>query len=162
VNDSFGLKSATGLQNEYKTQHPTTVEFTASHLWKPRKHQRLATDSEAEELLEHASAEFARFYRAVRLSDARPLDLARATIADIDRENHVIACPHSAVRQAGRHPIRIAITPELHAILDEAIGDRSEGPIFLTPRCAAWQEQNLHKTYRRYRDRAGVPGDVLM
>jgi hypothetical protein len=115
-----------------------------------------------EKILEHATPEFARFYRAVRLSDARPLDLTRATVADIDRETLVIACHHSTVTQDEQHPIRIVITPELRAILEEAIGDRSDGPIFLTPRNVAWQDQNLNKTYRRYRDRAGVPIDVLM
>jgi hypothetical protein len=46
-------------------------------------------------------------------------------------------------------------------LLDQAIGDRFEGPIFLVPSGRGWRIGNLSRTYSRLRDLAGPPKDLV-
>jgi site-specific recombinase XerD len=50
----------------------------------------------------------------------------------------------------------------LRELLDQAIGTRTEGPIFLAPADKAWRVANLSRTYSRLRDEAGMPRDLVL
>jgi site-specific recombinase XerD len=47
-------------------------------------------------------------------------------------------------------------------LLHQAIGTRTEGPIFLSPAGTAWTVPNLNRTYGRLRDNAGLPRDLVL
>ena len=47
-------------------------------------------------------------------------------------------------------------------LLDQAIGKRQAGPIFLSPAGRGWSVQNLSQTYSRMRDQAGLPRDLVL
>ena len=65
-------------------------------------------------------------------------ELCRATIADVDRANRVITLKeHKTARKTGQ-PRRIPIGRKLGELLDQAIGTRTEGPVFLSPAGKAW------------------------
>src|SRR5262245_24042262 len=92
---------------------------------------------------------------------ARPGELCRATIADVDLTNRVITLKeHKTARKTGQ-PRRIPIGRKLGSLLDQAIGKRSEGPIFLSPAGRGWSVQNLSRTSRQ-RDNAGLPRDLVL
>ena len=57
---------------------------------------------------------------------------------------------------------RIPIGHKLGALLDQAIGTRTEGPVFLSPAGKAWRVANLSRTYSRLRDEAGLPRDLVL
>ncbi len=59
-------------------------------------------------------------------------------------------------------PRRIPIGQRLGAWLDQAIGDRTDGPVFLSPVGEAWKVANLSRTYSRLRDEAGLPRDLVL
>src|SRR4029077_20198190 len=98
----------------------------------------------------------------LRRCGARPGELCRATIADVDRINRVITLKeHKTARKTGK-PRRIPIGRKFGELLDQAIGNRTEGPVFLSPRGKQWKVANLSRTYSRQRDDAGLPKDLVL
>ena len=94
---------------------------------------RMPTSAETEAILAQASAQFRLIYSALRQCGARPGELCRATIADVDRTNRVITLKeHKTARKTGQDR-RIPIGIKLGELLDQAIGNRPEGPVFLSP-----------------------------
>ena len=68
-------------------------------------------------------------------------------------------CPRTVRRRMQR---RIPIGRRLGELLDQAIGDRTEGPVFLSPSGRVWKVGNLSRTYLRLRDLAGLPKDLVL
>src|SRR5258708_5041377 len=105
------------------------------NLEKPRvgRRDRIPTPAETEAILAQASPAFKLMYSALRQCGARPGELCRTTIADVDRVNRVITLKeHKTARKTGQ-PRRIPIGCKLGEMLDLAIGKRTEGQVFLTP-----------------------------
>lgn len=122
----------------------------------------LTTPTETEEILSRASPQFRLIYSALRQCGARPGELCRATIADVDRVAGVITLKeHKTAGKTGQ-PRRIPIGRKLGELLDQAIGTRTEGPVFLCPTGKAWRVANLSRTYSRLRDKAGLPRDLVL
>ena len=133
-------------------------------LEKPRvgRRNRIPTPSETEAILAQASPAFRLIYSALRQCGARPGELCRATIADVDRANRVITLKeHKTARKTGQAR-RIPIGRRLAEFLEQAIGDRTEGPVFLAPSGRGWRVENLSRTYSRLRDLAGLPKDLVL
>ncbi|MBS0267244.1 MAG: site-specific integrase [Planctomycetes bacterium] len=106
----------------------------------------MPTAAETEALFAKASPEFRLIYSALRQCGARPGELCRATIAEVDRGNRVITLKeHKTARKTGLVR-RIPIGKKLQELLDQAIGDRSEGPVFRSPSGRAWKVGNLSRT----------------
>jgi hypothetical protein len=57
---------------------------------------------------------------------------------------------------------RIPIGRKLKELLDQAIGTRTGGPVFLSPAGKAWTVPNLSRTYSRLRDDAGLLRDLVL
>jgi integrase len=133
-------------------------------LEKPRVGQRdrVPTAAETEAILARASPAFRLIYLALRQCGARPGELCRATIADVDRVKGIITLKvHKTARKTGQ-PRRIPIGRKLGELLDQAIGTRTEGPVFLSPTGRQWRVGNLSRTYSRLRDQAGLPRDLVL
>ena len=131
---------------------------------KPRvgRRDRVPTPTETDALLAKASPEFRLIYAALRQCGARPGELCRATIADVDRANRVITLKeHKTARKTGQAR-RIPIGRKLGELLDQAIGTRAEGFVFLSPTGRSWRVENLSRTYSRLRDLAGLPKDLVL
>jgi integrase len=80
----------------------------------------------------------------------------------VDRGKCVITLKeHKTARKTGQ-PRRIPIGRKLRRLLDQAIGDRTEGPIFLSPSGRQWKVGNLSRTNSRLRDLAGLPRDLVL
>ncbi len=134
------------------------------NLEKPRvgRRDRVPTVAETDAILAGASPEFRLIYSALRQCGARPGELCRATIADVDRANRVIVLKeHKTARKTGQ-PRRIPIGRKLGELLDQAIGTRTEGPVFLSPAGKAWTVPNLSRTYSRLRDNAGLSRELVL
>jgi integrase len=103
-------------------------------LEKPRvgRRDRVPTAAETALILANASPEFRLIYSALRQCGARPGEPCRTTIADVDRANRVITLKeHKTARKTGQVR-RIPVGRKLGELLDQAIGDRAEGPVFLS------------------------------
>src|SRR5436190_22846860 len=110
-------------------------------------------------LVAKASPAFRLIYSALRQCGDRPGELCRATIADVDRPNRVITLKeHKTARKTGQVR-RIPIGRKLGELLNQAIGTRTEGPVFQCPSGRAWRVENHSRTYSRLRDLAGLPKD---
>jgi integrase len=97
---------------------------------------------------------------ALRQCGARPGELCRATIADVDPINRVIMLKeHKTARKTGEVR-RIPIGRKLGELLDR--GTRTEGPVFLSPAGKAWRVANLSRTYSRLRGEADLPRDLVL
>jgi integrase len=126
------------------------------------RRDRVPTAAETEAILANSSLSFRLIYAALRQCGARPGELCRATIADVDRINRVVTLKdHKTARKTG-HPRRIPIGRKLGDLLDQAIGTRTEGPVFLSAAGKAWTVPNLSRTYSRLRDDAGLPRDLVL
>jgi integrase len=136
----------------------------ATKIKKPmgRLREKLPTPAQTAQLLEHASAEFRLIYEALRRTGARPSELCRATIADwrLDEEAIVLQ-EHKTAEKTGR-PREIPVGSKVAQLLRQAIGDRTEGPIFLSPRGKPWSANYLSKIYRQLRDAAGLPKHLVL
>src|SRR5664279_4952658 len=131
---------------------------------KPRvgRRDRVPTPAETEARLAKAAPAFRLMYSALRQCGARPGELCRATVADVDRANRVISLKeHKTARKTGQ-PRRIPIGRKLGVLLDQAIGTRTDGPVFLSPTARGWRVENLSRTYSRLRDLAGLPKDLVL
>src|SRR5258708_340400 len=133
-------------------------------LEKPREGQRdrVPTAEVTAAILSKSSREFRLIYSALRQCGARPGELCRATIADVDRAATVITLKeHKTARKTGK-PRRIPIGRKLGELLDQAIGNRTEGPVFQSPIGKGWSVGNLGRTYSRLRDNASLPKDLVL
>ncbi len=155
---------ALGRLQKFALDHELLEKPVFGRLEKPRVGQRdrVPTPAETAAILERASPQFRLIYSALRQCGARPGELCRATIADVDRSKCVIILKeHKTARKTGV-PRRIPIGRKLGELLDQAIGDRTEGPIFLSPGGRQWRVGNLSRTYSRLRDLAGLPRDLVL
>ncbi len=166
MSDSTRHHDAIALQRlqEFALEHKFLEKPVFGKLEKPRVGQRdrVPTAAETEAILVRASPSFRLIYLALRQCGARPGELCRATIADIDRTaNAIILREHKTARKTGK-PRRIPIGRKLGELLAQAIGERQTGPIFLAPAGKAWTVPNLSRTYSRLRDLAGLPRDLVL
>ena len=71
-------------------------------------------------------------------------------------------CKEDKTARKTGQPRRIPIGRKLGDLLDQAIGTRTEGPVFLSPAGKVWRVANLSRTYSRLRDMAGLPRDRVL
>ena len=166
MSDSTRHHDAVALQRlqKFALEHTLIEKPVFGKLEKPRvgRRDRVPTAAETDAILAKASPSFRLIYSALRQCGARPGELCRATIADVDRLNRVITLKeHKTARKTGQ-PRRIPIGRKLGELLDQAIGTRTEGPVFLSPAGKAWRVANLSRTYSRLRDEAGLPRDLVL
>ncbi|MGE5192477.1 MAG: tyrosine-type recombinase/integrase, partial [Deltaproteobacteria bacterium] len=155
---------ALGRLQKFVLEHKVLDKPVFGKLEKLRvgRRDRVPTAAETEVILAQASPAFRLIYSALRQCGARPGELCRATIADVDRANCVITLKeHKTARKTGR-PRRIPISRKLGELLALAIETRTEGPVFLSPAGKAWTVPNLSRTYSRLRDLAGLPRDLVL
>jgi integrase len=166
MSDSTRHHDVVALQRlqKFALEHKIIEKPVFGKLDKPRvgRRDRVPTAAETEAILAKASPSFCVIYSALRQCGARPGELCRATIADVDRLNGVITLKeHKTARKTGQAR-RISIGRKLGALLDRAIGTRTEGPVFLSPTGRAWTVPNLSRTYSRLRDDAGLPRELVL
>ena len=149
---------------KFALDHKLIDQPVFGKLEKPRVGQRdrIPSLAETDAILSRSSPEFRLIYSALRQCGARPGELCRATITDIDRTaNAIVLREHKTARKTGK-PRRIPIGRKLGELLTQAIGERQAGPIFLSPAGKAWSVPNLSRTYSRLRDLAGLPRDLVL
>ena len=166
VSDSTRHHNALALERlqKFALDHKLLDRPAFGKLEKPRVGQRdrLPTPEETAAILAQSSPAFRLIYSALRQCGARPGELCRAAIADVDRAACVITLKeHKTARKTGK-PRRIPIGRKFGELLDQAIGSRTEGPVFLAPAGRAWTVSNLSRTYSRIRDNAGLPKDLVL
>lgn len=123
---------------------------------------QLPTPEQTEKLLAAGSPAFCRIYTALRLSAARPGEMCRATVADWDRDaGLIILAEHKTAKKTGK-PRKIPINEDLKALILESLGDRTEGPLFLTEQGRPWKSEYLSSTYGRTRKKAGLPKGLVL
>lgn len=124
--------------------------------------ERVPTDEEFKAVLAIAKPTFAMVLKGLRWTGARPNELAKATIADWDREaNLIVLLDHKTARKTGR-PRTIGVGQDVRALLEEVIGERQAGPIFLNDRGKAWTENAMSHSFRRLRDKLGLSKDLVL
>ena len=95
-------------------------------------------------------------------SDARPGELCRAQISDVDWDKgRITLAEHKTARKTGK-PRVIPIGKNFGQTLQRAIDHRQTGPVFLSPKGEPWSVGNLSTTHRRLRDAAGLPRDLVL
>ncbi len=68
---------------------------------------------------------------------------------------------HKTARKTGQVR-RIPVGRKLGELLNQTIGSRTEGPVFLGPSGRGWRMENLSRTYSRLRDEAGLLKDLVL
>src|SRR5262249_37040514 len=121
LSDSTRHHDAVALQRlqQFALEHKLLETPIFGKLEKPpvgHRH-RLPTADETAAILSHASPAFRLIYSALRQCGARPGELCRATIADIDRTaNAIILLEHKTARKSGK-PRRIPIGQKLGELI---------------------------------------------
>ena len=147
----------TSLQN-FARREKLMKEKWFEHLDKPRigRRERIPSGEEIQLLLEKARPDFRSIYVGLCQSGARPGELCRAAIADVDwAKGAIVLREHKTAGKTGK-PRVISIGKEFEATLRAAIGDRLGGRVFLTHRGNPWTVDGLSGTFRRLRDAAGI------
>lgn len=126
------------------------------------RRERIPTQYETRRLLSVAKPAFARIYQALRQCGARPNELCRATIADYNRRKGLILLTeHKTARKTGR-PRKIVVGSRLADLIEESTRGRASGQLFLTDSGRPWTVANLSRTFRRLRNRLGLPSDLCL
>jgi integrase len=149
---------------KFALEHKLLDKPVFGNLEKPRvgRRDRVPTPAETDAILAQASPAFRLIYSALRQCGARPGELCRATIADVDKVNRVITLKEHKTAWKTGQTRRIPIGRKLGELLDRAIGTRTEGPVFLCPSGRGWRVENLSRTYSRLRDLVGLPKDLVL
>jgi len=148
----------------YLVEHKILSEPILDKIEKPRGNHRtkIPTAEETRTIMEAATPEFRQIYQALRRTGARPGELASALIADWHREKGLIVLTsHKTKRKTGKDRL-IAVGEKLEPLLLEAISEREEGPIFLSPRGKQWKTGSLSQVFRRIRDEQGLSKDLVL
>lgn len=156
---------AADLWQKWLVDHGHVPEVILGKQRKPggRKREMLPNPEETRQILEHAGEDFRVAYRALRLTGARPGELARMRIDDLDqRQGLVVLQKHKTVRKTGR-PRTIAVGhPALVELIRQSIGDRKNGVIFLRRSGKPWTVEALSAAYRTARRAAGLPDGLVL
>lgn len=127
-----------------------------------RRRERLPTPEEVEQIKALGSPEFNLIYQALRQSGARPNEICRATVEDWDRtDNVIILKQHKTAAKTGK-PRKIFVGGKLLELIQKSLGDRTAGPLFLTPRGKPWTRPNLSQCFSRYRNECGITKEVVL
>ncbi len=134
-------------------------------LEKPRvgRRERIPTADEIVKLLANAAPDFRLIYTALSQCGARPGELAGAQIADLhwDQVPRIELADHKTATKTGK-PRIIPIGSELEPTLRLAIGERTEGPVFLRSNGQPWSVNCLSSLHRRLRDAAGLDKTIVL
>lgn len=134
-------------------------------LEKPRvgRRERIPTQEEVDLLLKAARPDFRMLFQALMQCGARPGELCKARIeSNIDwDEMEIVLREHKTARKTGKDR-RISIGEKLLAILREAMGERKDGPIFLTVRGKEWQPAHASAQFRHLRDKLGLDPKIVL
>jgi integrase len=132
---------------------------------KPRgnRRERIPEAHEIAAVFKHASPAFLLICTALAQSGARPGELCAATIADVirDARPRIELKQHKTAKKTGK-PRIIPLGKKLLPTILQAIGDRTEGPVFLSSRGGAWDVANLSSMFRKLRDAAGLKRDLVL
>lgn len=126
------------------------------------RRERVPTAGEIERIRAGAPPAFVRIHRALTQSGARPGELCRLAIGDVDFDSGLITIQHHKTARKTGKPRRIPIGAKLAPLLREAIGGRRAGPVFLSPRGKAWSPSHLSAVHRALRDKAGLDREIVL
>ena len=135
------------------------AKITPKKIQKPggRKREALPTSEETKAIIANGRPDFIPMYRALRLTGARPGELCKARIEDIDWiSGEIVLHQHKTARKTGK-PRRIALGHSaLIQIVSDAIGDRRSVHIFLRANGRPWRTELVSTEFRKARDSAGL------
>lgn len=148
------------LENEWIDQ-----PITPKKLKKPggRKRELLPTADETKSILAAGSDDFRMIYRALRLTGARPGELCKALITDIDAvTGEIVLYEHKTAKKTGK-PRRIAVGhPALIEIIKASSGTRTTGHIFLRANGRPWRTELVSAAFRTARNAAGARKGLVL
>ena len=154
----------TSLQS-FACEHKLIRKPWFTKLEKPRgnRRERIPEPAEIAALLKDASPAFRLIYTALAQSGARPGELCAATVKDViqDARPRIELAQHKTAKKTGK-PRIIPLGKHLLKTVLTAIGERTEGPVFLSCWGKAWTVGNLSATHRKLRDAAGLPRDLVL
>jgi integrase len=102
------------------------------------RRERIPTADEIATLLRPTKPEFRLIYTGLSQCGARPGELCRAQVSDVDWEKgRITLAEHKTARKTGR-PRVIPIGENFGQTLQKAIDHRQTGPVFRSPTGAAW------------------------
>lgn len=136
------------------------VVLTEKDLKKPGcgRREAIPTGDDLDKLIAAASPAAARAFRALRASGMRPGELCKADVAMVEgrgKGRAIVLREHKTAKKTGKAR-SIALGRELARLVDQAIGDRTEGPIWLDDHGARWTPSRLSSRFRRGRDALGL------
>lgn len=149
-----------------KFRHMKRRWFKDGDVVKPRtgRRERYATPEETQVLIAGMRKDSHLIYRTLRLTGARPGELCKAQISELEGPpgaRMIVLTQHKTARKTGRRR-EIILSPAAEELVMQAIGDRTEGPIFLTVRRKAWIRDRLSRTFRQSRNAAGIDRRVVL
>lgn len=103
-------------------------------------------------------------YRCQILTGARPGELCGAMVDQLHGtpgEMLIILEKHKTVKKTGK-PRRILLSEQAEAVVRESIGDRTDGPIFLTRLRKPWVVDRLSREFRRCRNKLGLSKRIVL
>lgn len=124
--------------------------------------QRLPTPREIDKIVRNARPAFRSIFRALLLTGARPDELCRATIADYDPVRQMIHLEEHKTRHKTKRPRIIPISSACRVILRQAMGDRREGALFLSPHGKPWTSVRLSEAFRRLRKSLDLSPEIVL
>jgi len=139
-------------QEQHETPKSKPGAQIAPFITQSREPERRPTADETERLLSFASPEFACFYRAFRCDVVSLKQLAALQIRDVDLS---VGALRVASEKGRNYTVRVDDT--FFEIVETAIGDRNEGPAFVTVTGRAWTPAVGRHWFTVYRRAAGLP-----
>ncbi len=124
--------------------------------------ERILTADEIAKIRRAASPEFDLIFQTLLASGARPGELCAAQIDNLKDDGTVIElADHKTVRKTKRSR-RIMVGKRLNEFIAAAVGDRIEGPLFLSPRGKQWTVSNLSGKFRDLRNKTGLSDELCL
>lgn len=155
------------LQRYGIDQFDLDVILRPKDLKKPPGNRREAipTDDELISLMQAAKEKGPALdlaFRALAASGMRPNELVKSTIANLSEAKDLIVLKdHKTAGKTGKAR-RIPLGDTLRPLVLEAMGERTEGPIWLDERGKKWTEQKLSRLFRLIKTRLGLNPTLVL
>jgi integrase len=121
-----------------------------------------ADASVRERFLAACNEPYKTFVRLVIDTGCRPIEIARLTAGDFDRESGTLRIANKTARTTGRRLRTVYLTETARGLISELAGRRPDGPLLLNARGRPWRMSAWNEACRNIRDRAGLPREFVL
>ena len=151
ITSALNYAKAEGLIEEHK------VVFAKGRKPRYARRETILTPKQQKQLEDGSPAALRMVLVGLRESGCRPGELCGVTIDKVDFTNRLMLVPNKTKKQTGIKERTVYLSPAMSKVMVEAIGERTQGPVFLNGYGRRWTPSAISHGVRKLRIKLGLP-----